>query len=81
MDLWYSVCNESPANNVLTVRPQCAVRKGICDSSATFLDSLNPSTATMSSNLGMDVAYVGATFAFAATNRTVIPPSLNSCRT
>ena len=38
---------------------------GTSSNSETFLDNLSPNTAAMSSNIGMLVAFVGATLAFA----------------
>ena len=55
--------------------------KGISNSSETFPVNLRPNTAAMSSNLWTDVTFVGATFAFAAINRTVTSPSSYLCRT
>ena len=55
--------------------------KGISNSSETFLVNLRPNTAAMRSNLGTYVTFVGATFAFAAINRTVTSPSSYVWRT
>ena len=53
-------------------------QKGISNSSV--LANLRPNTAVTSSKLGT-VALVGATFTFAAINRTVTSPSLYVCST
>ena len=54
-------------------------QKGISNSSV--LANLRLNTAVTSSKLGTDVALVGATFTFAAINRTVTSPSLYVCST
>ena len=52
--------------------------KGVYNSSDILLAKLRPNTAAMSSNLGTDIACVGATFTFAAINHTVTSPSSSS---
>ena len=52
--------------------------KVVHNSSDTFLANLRPNTAAMSSNLGTDTAFVGATFTLAAINHTVTSSSYSS---
>ena len=51
---------------------------GVYNSSYTFLANLRPNTAAISSNLETDIAFVGSTFTFAATNRRVTLSSSSS---
>ena len=49
--------------------------KGVYNSSDIFLANLRPNAAAISSKLGTDIAFVGATFTFFAINRTVTSSS------